>query len=259
MNPFPPPDFRRVAAMLWKTATADHIGGRSEQQDRAAAFANPAQARHLLVLADGMGGHQGGALAAQSVVDTARQLWQQYGSGDLIADPPAFLSRLCHTAHDVINQVGQRHNLMPHSTCIALYLQDNRAWWTHVGDSRLYHFRQSELINRTKDHSLVQMLVDMGKAREDEMATHQDQNCLLRGLGGQEPPEPEFASAPTEAGDVFLMCSDGLWERLSPPEMRDPLRPDSLAAAATHLVELAARRGGQRSDNVSVALAYRLA
>ncbi|MCP4699896.1 MAG: serine/threonine-protein phosphatase, partial [Gammaproteobacteria bacterium] len=130
--------------------------------------------------------------------------------------------------------------------------------WTHLGDSRLYHFREDNLQIRTKDHSIVQMLVDMGRIREEDMATHRDQGRLLKGLGGDEPPELEFHHSLALAGDAFILCSDGLWERLSAKEMQQHLQPFGLKKKAKNLVELAARRGGKYGDNVAAAAAYRV-
>jgi serine/threonine protein phosphatase PrpC len=97
-----------------------------------------------------------------------------------------------------------------------LYIEDNQAWWAHVGDSRLYHFNRKKLLSRTKDHSIVQLLVDLERISEEEMATHPDQGRLLKGLGGDEPIKPDFGQATLHAGDSLLLCSDGFWEQISP-------------------------------------------
>lgn len=241
--------------MRWQTAAADHVGGRAEQQDRTALFETPDNETHLLVVADGMGGHQGGALAAQTVVHTAELLWMQYGNGIEIKQPANFLYALLTQAHQAINQVGEANGLNPHSTCIALFLRGNKAWWSHAGDSRLYHFRAGEMFQRTRDHSLVQVWVDMGRITEEEMATHEDQGCLLKGLGGDEALELECFEEELKAGDAFLLCSDGLWEQLRPDEMYAYFSTTALDKAAANMVETAVKRGGITGDNVAVALA----
>jgi len=205
--------------MIWQAAKAEAIGGRKEQQDRVELFESRDGSERLLVLADGMGGHSGGAIAADAVVETARSLWR-------------------------------KHILQPLAPEQLL-----RANWAHVGDSRLYRFRGSDLVGRTLDHSVVQMLVDMGKVDEEEMATHPDQNRLTQSLGGDSDPEPDLESARVEMGDGFVLCSDGLWERVTTDEMLEALGAEVLNVEAKRLVELAADRGGADGDNVTIALA----
>ena len=241
--------------MRWQLATAGHIGGRMEQQDRTALFNATDRDDHLLIVADGMGGHQGGALAAQTVVDTAQMLWAQYKEGREITRPANFLYRLLTQSHQAINQVGAANDLTPHSTCVALFLRENKAWWTHLGDSRLYHFRKDEMLQRTRDHSLVQILVDMGRIDEDEMGTHPDQGCLLKGLGGDETLDLECTQEDLQDDDAFLLCSDGLWERIKPDEMYAHFSTMPPTQAATTMVDIAVERGGAKGDNVSIALA----
>ncbi len=243
--------------MHWKTATAEHIGKRFEQQDRAAIFESADGQRYLLALADGMGGHQGGALAAETLVKVAGEQWEREADNLVRHHPERFLKQVCFKAHQEINRVGKAQELNPHSTCVLLLLSEIHAWWSHLGDSRLYHFREGRLLRRTRDHSLVQMLVDMGRIREEEMATHQDQGCLLRGLGGNEISEPECGGGETQPGDVFILCSDGLWEHVSPEEMHQTLDPGDLPHSAARLVTRAFSRGGEHCDNITLAVAWR--
>ncbi len=244
--------------MQWITVHAEHIGGRSEQQDRSIILHHPQQADYFVVLADGMGGHSGGALAAQAVIDTAQHMWHPP-----MTHPPAFLEDFCHQAHHSIQTVGQQHDIEPHSTCVALYLHQQQAHFTHLGDSRLYHLRKGQIEQRTRDHSLVQMLVDLGRITEAEMATHQDQSCLLRGLGGESPLEEEAIeclSAQAWIGDVFMLCSDGFWEQVQAKEVwghvanMPAYNTAQLQKTANALVQRAAERGGTSGDNVSLVL-----
>ena len=240
--------------MFWQAASADHIGGRSEQQDRVGIWHNALHNRYLLVVADGMGGHKGGALAAQAVIDTAEQAWQSHQHNDQIESPCAFLSNLCIKAHKQIQITGERLGLEPHSTCVMLYIQDQQAYYTHLGDSRLYQFRDNQCLQRSHDHSIVQMLLDMGRISEEEMGSHPDQGCLLKGLGGNEDPDLSCEVLDLCEGDSFLLCSDGLWEQIQVEEMASTLSAADLLQSAEDLVELAVNRAGQTSDNVTVAL-----
>ncbi len=249
--------------MYWITAHAEHIGGRREQQDRSIILANAAQQQYFAVVADGMGGHSGGALAAQAVVETAEHLWRGQGAKihaqNLTAE--AFLEHFCYQSHHSIQQVGAAHGIEPHSTCVALYLEQQQAYFTHLGDSRLYHLRKGQVERRSRDHSLVQMLVDLGRISEAEMGTHQDQGCLLKGLGGDSLLEGvECQTAQALVGDLFMLCSDGFWEYVQPVEVWQSVaalpayRPAYLQQSAQQLVQQAATRGGKQGDNISLVL-----
>lgn len=238
--------------MAWEIAKADHIGGREEQQDRVEALRSKDGGVCLAILADGMGGHSGGELAAEAVVETARRLWQAETLP--LSDPPAFLERVCKAAHARINEIAAETGLSPRSTCVMLYGSGDEIAWVSVGDSRLYRFRDGKLQERTRDQSVVQMLLDMGKITEDEMATHPDQNRLLQSLGGDKEPVLQMGTAAVEPEDGFLLCSDGLWETIEPEEMAKGLAASSLTTAAGILANRAAQRGGAEGDNIALAL-----
>jgi serine/threonine protein phosphatase PrpC len=206
---------------------------------------------HLLVVADGMGGHRDGALAARTVIETARQGLDKTGP----TDPRAFLKSLCLESHQAINQLGGNDDRSPGSTCILLYVNGPEAYWAHVGDSRLYHFRKGELINRTNDHSVAQLMVQQGRLREVDVAGNALQNQLYMRLGGDKMPQPEFGASEIEADDIFMLCSDGFWAYMTPEEavsILDSLSPEEDGAA--HLVAIARERGGDSGDNISLAL-----
>lgn len=239
--------------MKWETAKAEHIGGRDEQQDRVEILVSADGARRLLILADGMGGHRGGALASQAVVDTAKALWEA-GAVDA-DDPKKMLAEMLDACHEAINKIGTEKNLQPRSTGVFLFTDGEEAHWATIGDSRLYRFKDKEFVERSRDHSVVQMLLDIGKITEEEMGTHPDQNRLTQSLGGDADPEPAFGETDIEEGLAFLLCSDGLWEMVTPKEMGEALASSSLTKAAKELAETAAQRAGKASDNITVALA----
>ncbi|MEY3219500.1 MAG: hypothetical protein RIT27_857 [Pseudomonadota bacterium] len=240
--------------MGWIIAQAEHVGGRREQQDRNLARISHDEQRCWLVVADGMGGHSGGAMAAQAVVDSALQLWNATDEGLSINEPPAFLWQFFTTAQLNITLIAQQQRLDPHSTCVAAYLTNKEGWFTHLGDSRLYHCRQNHFLHRTKDHSFVQMLVDLGKIREEEMATHREQNSLYQGLGGNKDRdiELEIKHALVQQGDGFLLCSDGFWGNITHPEIEQLFKqPAHLQTNLSNAVNDAVQRGGMHCDNVS--------
>ncbi|HVO14821.1 MAG TPA: protein phosphatase 2C domain-containing protein [Alphaproteobacteria bacterium] len=239
--------------MAWDVAKADAIGGRDEQQDRVEVLSG--HGGHLLVVADGLGGHKGGAQAAQAVVDAARALWAAQQRAR--QSPADLLRAVCAEAHRRINALAPEADDQPHSTCVLLHLDEREAHWAHIGDSRLYHFRDHALVERSRDHSVVQMLVDLGRIAETEMATHPDQNRLTQSLGGGKPPDPTLGSSPVAPGDGYLLCSDGLWEAVSTDDMAVALAGGALGTAVRRLAARAAEKGGPAGDNVSVAVARR--
>jgi serine/threonine protein phosphatase PrpC len=237
--------------MTWQFGTASDIGGRAEQQDRVDVIASPDGERYLLVVADGMGGYEGGALAAQAVVDSAKCFFET----ESVEDPLAALRELCAEAHQAIVEVDAEGAQAPGSTCVLLHLSADEAHWAHVGDSRLYHFRNGKLLTRTLDHSMVQLLVSRGEMAEADMADSPLQNQLYMRLGGKQLPSPELGAAEVQQGDLFMLCSDGFWEWVDPEEVRAAAANNNLEAAGERLVRLARERGGEGGDNITVAMA----
>ena len=232
--------------MALEIATGSDVGGRDEQQDRIAALRRDDAT--LLVLADGMGGHEGGALAAQAVVDVAREIFD----GPKIEDGGTLLARICLGAHGRINAIGADHGIQPHSTCVLLHIAHGAATWAHVGDSRLYRFKACRLVERTVDHSIVELLRLQGRISEDEMKSHPDRSRLYQALGGSKPPEVEMGSTELRRNSGFVLASDGFWEHIREDELAELLEAPDLAAALPDLVATAKSRGGDRCDNISV-------
>ncbi|ANQ84035.1 PP2C family protein-serine/threonine phosphatase [Azoarcus olearius] len=235
-----------------RAAFACHIGGRAEQQDRAACFTSRDGRNHLLVVADGMGGHQGGELASHVVMEVAERAWSALDG--LPHAPASFLERVCQQAHAEIRLAGQARGLRPCSTLAALLVSPHRAWWSYVGDSRIYVFRDGRPLWRTEDHTVVQQLVRSGRISEAEVVDHPDRNKLLRGLGGDEPLRATHGQLRIDAATGFVLCTDGFWATTSTEEMAPLLSASDLAAACTNAVAAAAQRGGPESDNVTIAV-----
>lgn len=229
-----------------------HIGGREEQQDAADIVESPDGCGYLLVLADGMGGHRGGSLASQTLVDVAKGLWEAHEGKP--EDPGAFLKEVFLRGHDEVNRRGRERGLEPRSTLVVLVVRDNQARWAHVGDSRLYHFREGRIAFRTRDDSLVQVMLDAGEITPEEAENHPDQNRLLRSVGGEEPPRITYGASEISVKDSFLLCSDGLWEPLKEKELLALVNHSNPKAALRIAVQEAAKRGGSGADNVSALL-----
>ena len=232
-----------------ETACFVDIGAREEQQDRVEIFAD--ENTLLIVLADGMGGHEGGAMAAQAVIDVAREQFDAFIDGKTSLQ----LTDIVYCAHERINITGTELGLSPHSTCVLLHLTDTTATWAHVGDSRLYHFDNGRLTERTIDHSMVELMRLQGRLSEEEMKAHPDQNRLYEALGGNNLPEVETGYADTSENDGFLLASDGLWENVSDSELEAVFKAHNLDEALRGLVESAKTKGEPECDNISVAAA----
>lgn len=240
-----------------RMAHACHVGGRDEQQDHVGVFSDRAGDNGLAVLADGMGGHHGGALASTVAVETAGALWNERQQRP--ADLPAFLEDLAQRAHRAVIEQGRQQGVDPRSTLVVLVVQDGHAYWMHLGDSRLYCFRKGELVRSTRDHSLVQAMVRAGEIEPDDAASHPDRNVVLRCIGGDdgESPKTTHDVMAVRGGDGFVLCSDGFWEVVSTAEMAKLLAAPDLQASLEDWVETAGERQGPGGDNVS-AVAIRL-
>ncbi len=236
-------------AIPWEQGAGSHPGGRQEQQDRWGLFESPDRQGLLAIVADGMGGHRDGALGAQIVIDTARSF--VLNSPKLLqSNPLAALDELSQRMHEAINLQSEAAR----STLVMVWLVSAHAYWLNVGDSRLYHFRHGHRLMRTRDHSAVQLLMDLGEIKESQMATHPAQNRLYRCLGGEESPKADLGDFAVQAGDVLTLCSDGVWEHITEIEFWTMTRDHGPARAADLLAEAAAQRGGANADNATLVL-----
>ncbi len=239
--------------LIVDACTAQHIGDRSEQQDRVGIFAHPRRPGALLAaLADGMGGHTGGALAAEQVIHSAKSAFESSGSAE---DPRDVLGSAILDAHEAVRLTRYTSEADPHSTAALLILAGGRADWAHCGDSRIYHFRHGELVVRSRDHSYVMDLIGQGVLTEAQAGQHPYRNVLTSCLGDREPPRIEFGNtAPLVAGDVFLLCSDGLWAYFTDAELGRTLMELPPRQAAQTLIDTARIRARGHGDNCSLAI-----
>lgn len=207
----------------------------------------------MAVLADGMGGHSGGSMAAEQVMLTAEQNFHAFKP--LHESPEHLLASVVNDAHTVIKLTRFTSEKDPHSTAVVFLLQPGKAHWAHCGDSRMYHFRGRETVSRSVDHSLVADLVRKGRLTEAEAEHHPQRNVLLSCLGGEQEPEIGYGKqAPLMAGDTFLLCSDGLWGYLSDAEMGAAVADMAPREAAQRLISRARERAGGYGDNITVAI-----
>ena len=197
--------------MRYETAEISLIGDREQNQDKVAIASG--RAGVLLAVLDGMGGHADGERAAAAARDAMRANFEQ--ESDYIADPTAFLNRMVLEAHDAVVGLGRGLSVehKPRATCAICLIHQERAWWAHVGDARIYLLRKSAVVERTRDHSHVEVLLQEGLITEDEIAGHPMRHYVECCLGGESAlPDlsiPNFRGL--QKGDVILVCSDGLW------------------------------------------------
>jgi serine/threonine protein phosphatase PrpC len=208
----------------------------------------------LMLVADGMGGHLHGEIAAEIAAQFIVTAFRREAAPAL-PDPALFLRRAIIGAHHAILRHAAGAGLAgaPRTTCVACVVQDKLACWAHAGDSRLYHIRRGAILAQTKDHSHVQQLIDQGRIREEAVGAHPERNLIYSCLGSDALPRLAV-SAPTAlvAGDILLLCSDGLWGPLSAKIIGGALLTGDIARTMPQLLDEAERRAGRGCDNLSV-------
>jgi len=240
-----------------EAGTGQHIGDRTEQQDRTALFVAPKAPGYMMaVLADGMGGLSGGALAAEQVIRTAQQNFEHFSpQTERVED---MLDTIGREAHTIINLTAFSSEKQPHSTMVVLVLTPTgSAIWAHVGDSRLYRFDGPNCADYTVDHSLVEKLVREGKLTKEEAKGHRLSNLLVNVLGHTTTNLYVTINRydGLKAGDSFLLCSDGLWHYFSSGELGAALAMNSPRQASEMLITKARERAiGSIADNCTLAI-----
>ena len=222
-------------------------GGRARNEDRMG-YCYTREAG-LFLLADGMGGHPEGEVAAQMALQTVSALFQCQARPVLKGVADFLATSLLAAHHQIIRYASDRGMLdTPRTTFVAAVLQGNTATWIHCGDSRLYLVRDGSLVTRTRDHSFVEHR-DLAVSGIDKT----NRNVLFTCLGS--PTKPIYdITGPVylEQGDRLLLCSDGLWGTLSDEEITKQLARQPVSHAVPELVEEALRKAGDSSDNVTV-------
>ena len=206
----------------------------------------------LAVVADGMGGYEGGQEASRLAVETIVSAYRDF-AGD---DPQEALTAALQAAHEQIRQYALAH---PHlrgmgTTCTTIAIAHDSLYYVHVGDTRLYRVRGGQISQVTRDHSYVGKLVEAGMITREDAEKHPQRNILTAALGTtpdlvmDSPALPE----PLASGDVLVLCSDGLWGQVHDPEILEALAARSAEEASRSLIQLARERGGP--DNITVAI-----
>ena len=231
------------------------LGDRIENQDRVGVFTSGAST--LLVVVDGMGGHANGGLAASTALESIRGCFDRQITP--LFDPLGFMHLALGRAHQDVVKLGvhQVDAMKPRATVALCLVQQGVACWAHVGDSRVYHLRNGRVLERTRDHSHVEALLNQGKITEADMPRHPKRHLVESGLGGSAviPEMSCSGSKRMSEGDVLLLCTDGIWSALD----------ESALAGFAHdhaVLQTALEKLGQRavsalapfSDNASAAV-----
>ena len=208
----------------------------------------------LVIVADGMGGCEGGQHASRIAVDTVIEV---YGDTTLSDEPQqrlveAFAEANARVQHEAIENPGL-HGMG--TTLTAYALTADHLYYAHIGDSRLYLLRDRQLRLLSHDHSLVARLVANGVVRPEDADRHPQKHVLTAAVGVSDDVEPDVPaeSLPVRRGDVLLLCTDGLWGQMSEKEIFEVLASKSPEAACHALVALAKERGGP--DNITLQVA----
>lgn len=226
-------------------------GPRKYNQDRVA-YSYSKEAL-LAVVADGLGGHRHGEIAAQLAVKTLTESFQRLALPTL-ADPAKFLLQHVLQVHDAIfNHVAVNDMLeSPRTTIVAAIVQQDWLYCAHVGDSRLYHIRDGRLLFRTEDHSKIQALFRQGIISKDEMASHPERNKIYNCLGGEVAPQVDLAQKRAlREGDTVLLCTDGLWSLVDDTELAEILQNGIVTDTLPVVMNLAESRADKTGDNMS--------
>ena len=225
-------------------AKVSALGDRQDNQDRAAVVVSENAA--LMLVFDGMGGHSDGARAAETGLKVVQDCFM--AATQPIFDPQGFLYQALAAAHDEVVRVGSdvAVDFRPRATCAICLVQEGGAYWAHIGDSRIYQVRNGAVVQRSRDHSHVEVLIQEGAISEEEAQDHPMRNFVECCIGGDAPvPDMSITNQiRLQHGDVLLACSDGLWSGMSDNDMaqiavpRDQTIVENLKALSIRALEI---------------------
>ena len=209
-------------------------------------------ASDLLVVADGMGGHEAGELASAATIAAVVAAASNSVGADEVLNQ---LAEAVITSGEYIADVvaGNRDLAGMGTTMTVVALRDDRIAMAHVGDSRAYLYRDAELQQMTKDHTFVQTLVDSGEITLAEAAVHPRRNLMMRAIDGIHAVEVDLSVRETREGDRYLLCSDGLCGVINAEQIAECLSHENLTQAVTLLIDAAMAAGAP--DNITVVVA----
>lgn len=185
------------------------VGGRSNNED--AYLAKKIQEDYLFIVADGLGGHEDGEKASRAAVDAVKEYILKHGGADIRG--------AVEFANDVVVSAQRQADSKMKTTIAIAYVKADRTIFAHVGDTRIYAFRNGRIVFQTIDHSVSQLAVSVGEIKAEDIRGHWDRNVLTRALGAAESVRVDVAEVANEEYDSLLLCSDGFWEYVLEKEM----------------------------------------
>ena len=230
------------------------IGGRAEQQDSVSIFELEKQI--FMVVADGMGGHLGGALASSTLLKIAERSFL-FHNNSINNSPKEFFHNIIEETKKTLEEKYNTKNIDPNTTVIFALIINNTLHYAYIGDSRLYLFeKKKKLLFRTRDHSLPEMLFKNGQISEEEISTHPQQNILTKSIGIDSLDIAEYGEIKLNSYKEYriLLASDGLWAMIQDEELYNELfSENSIEISTKKLLNIAKYRGGKKGDNISIA------
>jgi serine/threonine protein phosphatase PrpC len=194
-------------------------GGRLNNED--AFLAKKMPHGYLFVVADGLGGHDDGEIASYSAVNSIKEYMTNKDSENI-------LEAVCF-ANEVVLDKQTKHSSKMKTTIALAYVSEEKTIVAHVGDSRVYAFKDNKVVHQTIDHSASQLAVMVGEIKAEEIRSHSDRNILLRALGAGDNIKVEISEIKNSEYDALLLCSDGFWEYVLESEMENELSSSKAA------------------------------
>jgi serine/threonine protein phosphatase PrpC len=258
----PPAEERRLAVDCMnvkpgvEVASLSDVGCQRENNEDSCLYWEPAadeefrRKGRLAVIADGMGGHEGGQEASRMAVETVREVYDQSFNDD----PQAALVESLSAAHVRIQAYAELHPAFQGmgTTCTAIVVRGRQLYFAHVGDSRLYLIRAARILRLTRDHSYVGRLVESGIVRAEDAEKHPQRHILTAALGAGREVAVDGAeqTLTLQNGDDLLLCTDGLWSVVTEEELETAVSGNTPVECCAALVKLARQRGGP--DNITL-------
>lgn len=238
--------------MQYEIGRVSLLGNRKNNQDRLGVAESHGGV--VLILGDGLGGKPGGELAAETLVKSVQHSLRHEIMP--VDDPEKLLKKLIIKAHYAVRSAGQNQNppIEPGSTAVLCLIQNKKAWWAHVGDSRFYLFRDGLTIYRTQDDSYVEHLYQKGEITLEKLDGHPMRNYVTQCIGvmDNEPEVKVSKGIDLQVNDTLLLCSDGFWEPLDDAQIGANLVDSGVKDAISKLAARAEQISYPKSDNTTV-------
>ena len=242
---FPAPGEQGDASLAFECVSRTHVGLRRKVNEDAMAVRTD---RGLWAVADGMGGHDAGDVASAKVTEALMRLPVVYGLDNLVESAIAALQRVNQELIELGGAAEARRTIGSTVVGLAIANGQYRCFW--AGDSRAYRIRDGQIVQLSRDHSMVQDLVAAGMLDPGDAHNHPNANVITRAVGVTEELRIETVGGDAKPGDLFLLASDGLTRLVDDAELAATLTSDSAAAAAEKLIDTTLSRGAP--DNVTM-------